>query len=86
MLLSQKCCPVCGQGWVVPFRVISTREIFQLCLECEAVWGEHIVDLRGKKFSDSEEDNTFNSLVPFLESRGLKLTSGVIEELTDYHS
>jgi len=79
---SKKWCPTCDQGWVLPYRIIATKETIQLCEECEAVWSADVETLGGERYSEGGEIGTFYSLVPFLEERGLTLTSGVIEPLS----
>lgn len=31
-------CPGCGQGWVVPLKVIANSEVLFVCEECETTW------------------------------------------------
>lgn len=36
--MSKLICPRCEEGTVLHMRVIHTREVFQVCDECEAIW------------------------------------------------
>ena len=65
-------CPRCGQDWVNPFRIVKTGELFQLCVECDAVWAIGIYP----------NMKVFGDFSVFMAERGLSYLDDEIEEVT----
>ncbi len=64
-------CPRCRQDWVKPYRIVKTGDLFQLCVECDAVWSIGI------------EPNltSFGTFDTFMAVRGLSEVEDEIEEV-----
>lgn len=68
----------------MPYRIIATGEMIQLCEECEALWSHDVQTLGGERYSSGGEKGTFWSLASFLKERGLPYTHGIIEALPSH--
>lgn len=65
-------CPHCGQDWVNPYRIVKTGELFQLWVECDAVWAIGIYP----------NMKVLGDFSVFMAERGLSYLEDEIEEVT----
>lgn len=64
--------PCCGQGWVLPFRIIKLDKIVFSCVECDALWFD-VTSIGNQEL----EPNT--NMTAYLEEHGIRPMPNEVE-------